>query len=125
NELASVGTISTSCGTVESSMIDPTDAHRFIVNLRQVTCNAEDVTVTLNNVTDTQSNTLSAVDTVMGLLLGDVDGDGSVTNADFTIEKADQGQTANSTNFRADIDASGTIDRRDATTVKQHIGTSL
>ncbi|HEY1583171.1 MAG TPA: dockerin type I domain-containing protein [Chthoniobacterales bacterium] len=125
NELASVGTISTSCGTVESSMIDPTDAHRFIVNLRQVTCNAEDVTVTLNNVTDTQSNTLSAVETVMGLLLGDVDGDGSVTNADFTIEKADQGQTANSTNFRADIDASGTIDRRDATTVKQHIGTSL
>ena len=48
----------------------------------------------------------------MGLLLGDVDGDGTVTSADFSIEKADQGQTTDDNNFRADIDASGSIDRR-------------
>jgi hypothetical protein len=125
NELASVGSIETSCGIVESSMIDSGDAHRYIVNLRNVTCNEEFVTVTLNNVVDGTSNTILTAEAVMGLLLGDVDGDGSVTSADFSIEKADQGQTTDETNFRADIDARGTIDRRDATTVKRQIGTSL
>jgi hypothetical protein len=125
NELASVGGVATSCGTVESSMIDVTDPHRFIVNLRNVTCNAEDVTVTLTNVTDGQSNTLLSAEAVMGLLLGDVDADGSVTRADFSIAKADQGQTTDGTNFRVDINANGIIDRKDASTVKQQIGTSL
>lgn len=125
NELASVGSVTTSCGIVQSSMIDSGDPHRFIVNLRNVTCNAEDVTVTLNNITDGTSNTILFSEAVMSLLLGDVDGDGAVTNADFAIEKADQGQTTDENNFRADIDASGSIDRRDASIVKQQIGTSL
>ena len=125
NELASVGSVTTSCGIVQGSVIDSSDPHRFIVNLRNVTCNAEDVTVTLHNVTDRTSNTILSSEAVMSLLLGDVDGDGAVTNADFAIEKADQGQTTDENNFRADIDASGSIDRRDARTVKQQIGTSL
>jgi Dockerin type I domain len=125
NELASVGSVMTSCGMVQSSMIDSSDPHRYVVNLRNVTCNAEDVTVTLNNVMDGTSNTILFSEAVMSLLLGDVDGDGAVTGADFSIEKADQGQTTDGTNFRADIDASGSIDRRDATTVKRQIGTAL
>ena len=125
NELASVGSVTTSCGIVQSSMIDSSDPHRFIVNLRNVTCNAEDVTVTLNNITDGTSNTILFSEAVMSLLLGDVDGDGAVTSADFAIEKADQGQTTDENNFRADIDASGSIDRRDASIVKRQIGTSL
>jgi hypothetical protein len=124
-ELASVGSVMTSCGIVQSGMIDSSDPHRFIVNLRSVTCNAEDVTVTLHNITDRTSNTILFSAAVMSLLLGDVDGDGAVTNADFAIEKADQGQTTDENNFRADIDASGSIDRRDARIVKQQIGASL
>ena len=125
NELASVGGVTTSCGSVQSSMIDSTDAHRFIVNLRNVTCNAEDVTVTLNNIIDTSSNNLASAAAVMGLLLGDADADGSVTQADFQIAKADQGQTTDETNFRVDINANGTIDRQDGTIIKRQIGTSL
>ena len=125
NELASVGGVATSCGTVESSVIDATDSHRFIVNLRNVTCNAQDVTVTLTNVTDDQSNTLLSAEAVMGLLLGDVNADGSVTKADLLIARADQGQTTDGTNFRVDINANGIIDRPDASTVKRQIGTSL
>ena len=125
NNLTGVGSVATSCGAVASSMIDSTDPHRYIVNLQNVTCNAEDVTVTLNNVTDDQSNTLPTASATMGLLLGDVDGDGTVTKADFSIEKADQGQTTNSNNFRADINVNGSIDRSDASTVKKQIGTSL
>lgn len=125
NELASVGGVATTCGTVASSMIDPTDPHRFIVNLRNVTCNAQDVTVTLTNVTDGLSNTLLSAEAVMGLLLGDVNADGSVTKADFSIAKADQGQSTDETNFRVDINVNGIIDRPDASIVKQQIGTSL
>ncbi len=125
NTLASVAGVATTCGTVESSMIDSTDSHRYIVNLRNVTCNQQDVTVTLNGITDTQANTLPTAQAVMGLLLGDVNGDGSVTNADFQVAKADQGQTTDQTNFRVDLNGNGTIDRQDATTVKRQIGTSL
>ena len=124
NELVSVGAVATSCGSVDSSMIDSSDPHRFIVNLRDVTCNAQDVTVTLTNVSDSQS-TLPSVQAVMSLLLGDVDGDGSVTPDDFAIAKADQGQTTDETNFRVDINANGTIDRQDGSIVKRQIGTSL
>ena len=56
NNLTGVGNVTTSCGTVASSTIDGTDPHRFIVDLAGVTCNEEDVTVTLTNVTDDQSN---------------------------------------------------------------------
>jgi len=93
--------------------------------LRNVTCNAKDVTVTLNNITDGTSNTILFSEAVVSLLLGDVDGDGAVTRTDFAIEKADQDQATDENNFRADIDASGSIDRRDASTVKRQIGTSL
>ena len=125
NTLASVGSVATTCGSVESSMIDSSDPHRFIVNLRNVTCNAEDITVTLTNVIDTQSNTLTSAQAVMGLLLGDVDGDGSVTTTDAQIARADQGQTTDESNFRVDINVNGTIDRQDASIVKRQIGTSL
>ena len=61
----------------------------------------------------------------MGLLLGDVDGDGTVTNTDFSLTKVDDGQTTDATNFREDLNVNGRIDRRDAKSVRQQIGTSL
>ena len=71
------------------------------MSLTGVLCNAQDVTVTLTNVQDDQSNTLASASVTMGLLLGDVDGDGSVTMADVTLVKASLGQTTDATNFRA------------------------
>ncbi|MEO7168698.1 MAG: dockerin type I domain-containing protein [Spartobacteria bacterium] len=125
NDLASVRNVTTTCGTVDSSMMDSSNPRRFIVNLRNVNCNAQDVNVSLTNVTDTQANTLPSATAVMGLLLGDVDGDRTVTTTDFNIARADQGQTTDGSNFRVDVNASGTIDRRDARTVRQQIGTGL
>ena len=126
NNLASVSSVTTTCGQVgTSSGIDPSDAHHYIVNLRGVTCNAQDVVITLNGIVDDQSNVLPTASVTMALLLGDVDGDGSVTNADLAIARADQGQTTDSSNFRVDINTNGTIDRADANTVKRQLGTSL
>jgi hypothetical protein len=125
NDLTSVANVTTSCGTVTSSMIDPTDPHRYIVNLAAATCNAQNVTVTLTGVTDDQGNTLTTASVTMGLLLGDVDGDGTVTTTDFSLTKADNGQTTDGTNFREDINVNARIDRSDAKVVRQQIGTSL
>ncbi|MBA3832550.1 MAG: hypothetical protein H0X34_11790 [Chthoniobacterales bacterium] len=122
NSLNAVGGVATSCGTVSSTRIS---GDRLVVNLTGVTCNAQDLTVTLTNVTDTQSNTLPSASVTIGLLLGDVDGDGSVTRTDFNQVKADQGKTTDASNFHEDVNANGTIDRMDANLVKRGIGTSL
>ena len=115
----------TSCGTVTSSMIDATDPHRYIVNLAAATCNTQNVTVTLTDVRDDQGNTLTAASVTMGLLLGDVDGDRTVTTADFSLTKADNGQSTDGTNFREDVNVNARIDRRDAKVVRRQVGTSL
>jgi hypothetical protein len=125
NNLTSVASVTTSCGTVTSSMIDATDPHRYIVNLAAATCNAHDVTVTLTGVTDDQGNTLTTASVTVGLLLGDVDGDRTVTKADFSLTKADNGQSTDGTNFREDLNVNGRIDRNDAQLIKQQGGTSL
>ncbi len=122
NSLNGVGGVTTTCGTVANTSIN---GNTLVVNLTGVTCNAQDVTVTLTNVTDTQSNTLASAAATMGLLLGDVDGDGSVTKNDGRPVKLDQGKTTDATNFREDVNVNGTIDRMDSNLVKRALGTSL
>ena len=125
NNLTSVGGVTISCGTVVSAAIDTTNPHQFIVNYKGVTCNAEDLTVTLTNVQDDESNTLASASVTMGLLMGDVDGDGSVTKADLALVKADLGQTTDGTNFREDVNVDGVINQLDVRAVKRQRGTSL
>ncbi len=122
NPINSVGSASSSCGTVASTVIS---GNKVTVNLTGVTCNATDVVVSLTSVTDNQSNNLATASATMGLLLGDVDGDGSVTKTDSRIVKLDQGAPTSATNFREDINTNGTIDRTDANAVKRAVGTSL
>jgi uncharacterized repeat protein (TIGR03803 family) len=125
NTLTSVGGVTMSCGTVVSAAIDTTNPHQFIVNYKGVTCNAEDVTVTLTNVQDDESNILASASVTMGLLMGDVDGDGSVNKADVALVKADLGQTTDATNFREDVNVDGVINQLDVKAVKRERGTSL
>ena len=125
NNVASVASVTSSCGTVASSRINNTNPRQFTVRLAGVTCNAEDVTVTLTNVQDDQSNTLASASVTMGLLLGDVDGDGTITKADAALVSADLGQRTDATNFREDVDANGTINSSDVQAVKRQKGTFL
>ncbi len=81
--------------------------------------------MTLTNVQDDQSNTLASTSATMGLLLGDVDGDGSVTMADVTLVKASLGQTVNATNFRRDVNPDGVINHMDLSRTKHSVGSSL
>jgi hypothetical protein len=113
------------CGPVGSISVDPNDAHNLIVTYNGAICDGETVTVTANNVHDDQGNTLASAAASMGLLVGDVTGDGRVFNDDIAAVRAVQGQQANSANFRADVTLDGRINNQDMQTVRSHKGDVL
>jgi photosystem II stability/assembly factor-like uncharacterized protein len=125
NELASVDGVATSCGVVRNSRIRPSDAHQFLVDLNRVRCNADYVTLTVTGARDTMGNTLPSAEVTMGLLLGDTNGDGIVSNKDATQVRNDQGQPTDNTNYREDVDLSGQIDQPDLHMVRSQLGTML
>jgi hypothetical protein len=126
NPIRSVGGVSVTSGTgsVASSNIDSNNAHNYIVNLTGVG-NAQIITVKLSNVADSAGDFSSAISASMGVLIGDVTGDGRVNSADVTAVKQKTHQPVSQSNFRDDVNADGVIDSRDATIVRQHTGTSL
>ena len=118
---ASKGT--TTCGSIAA--IDFDDANNTVkLELTDVRCNASQITITLTNLVDDQGDTLASASITFCLLIGDVNGDGVVDTADLAQVKADKGQPTDATNFREDVNNSGTIDAQDVTLVKKAIGTS-
>jgi hypothetical protein len=128
NTLASVGSADvTGCpgAVVSSATINSKDAHQFIVTLTNVTCDQQEITITLNRVSDTLGNHLASATTTMGLLIGDVNGDGTGDISDVHQITTDQGQTVTQDNFRDDVNVDAFITRTDAQLVKSHLGDSL
>jgi hypothetical protein len=83
----------------------------------------------LNGVTDVIGNS-GPVSAVMGLLIGDVNGDapnatGLVDSGDVFLVRQQTGQATTLTNFRKDINASGVIDSGDVFLTRQKTGTQL
>lgn len=94
------------------------------------------VTVNLTGVTDIQIITLtlfgvnqgpntSNVSVSMGVLAGDVTPDGVVNSSDVNFVRGKNGQTTNSSNFRADVDIDGVINGADASFVGNRTGDRL
>jgi hypothetical protein len=121
NPLASVAgaTVSSGTGTVSSRGVDSTDAHNYIVNLTGVS-NAQYLTVTLTNVSDSVGNFSSSVPASIGILVGDVNASGVVTSGDTNLCKAQALQPVTNANFRNDINASGSITTGDVNIIKQN-----
>jgi hypothetical protein len=121
NTLTSVASASVMSGTgsVTSSAIDSSDAHQYIVNLSGVT-NAQYLTVTLANVSDSVGNFSGSISQQMGVLIGDVNASGIVTSGDTNLCKAQALQPVTSANFRCDINASGSITTGDVNIIKQN-----
>jgi hypothetical protein len=61
----------------------------------------------------------------MGMLVGDTNGNGSVTASDIGQNKAQSGQPVNSANFRNDVNANGQITASDIAFVKSQSGSQL
>jgi hypothetical protein len=126
NTLTSVSgaSVTGGTGTVSSSHIDSSDAHNYIVNLTAVV-NAQVITVSLTNVTDSAGNSSSAVSVSMSVLLGDVNASGRVDAADVSLVRQQTLQPITSSNFREDINASGRIDAADVSIARQQTLTSF
>jgi hypothetical protein len=126
NALNSVNgaTVSSGTGSVSSSSMDNADAHNYIVNLTGV-ANAQTITVSLTNVTDSTGDFSSAISASMGVLVGDVNGSRRVDAADVSSVRQQTLQTITNANFRNDINASGRIDAADVSVARQQALTSL
>jgi len=128
NPLISVdnAAVTSGTGSVSNSAIDSSDARNYIVNLTGVT-NAQTITVTLANVGDSAGNSSASVSASMGVLHGDVNGNGRVSNADVGGVKAQVGATLSETDlvFRHDVNANGTISNGDVGDTKAEVGSRL
>jgi hypothetical protein len=117
-------TVTGGTGSVVTSNIDSNDVRNYVVDLTGVT-NAQNITVTLNNVTDTANNFSSTVTASMKVLVGDTNGDGFVNSADIGQTKSQSGNALTSSNFREDLNTDGFVNSADIGLVKSKSGTAL
>lgn len=125
NDLVSVGgaTVTSGNASISSSKIGA-DAREYIVKLSGVD-NAQEVAVTLNNMTDSAGNFGSLLSVSMGVLIGDATNNGVVNSSDVGEVKSPSGTPVTSANFRADIDANGSLNDTDVGLVKHFVGSAL
>lgn len=98
------------------------DPHQYIVNLTGVS-DVQIITVALTKVTDSVGNFSSTVSVRMGVLFGDVTGNGVVTNTDVGAVKAqvDPTNAVTQSNFRMDVSCNGFVTNTDVGMVKSHV----
>ena len=125
--IVSVGSASSTCGGVQSIVIDSSDAHKVSINLVNVAhrCNESTITVTADSITDDQGNVLDSASVGLGLLLGDVNGDRVVDHSDYHEARMHKGEMTDEQNFRSDVNADGHIASSDIAPIRQQQGTSL
>jgi len=129
NNLQSVGSASAShasnaTASVGSTAIGP-KPNQYTVNLTNVS-NAQYLQVNLGNVTDVLGNTLSVASSPqMGVLIGDVNANGVVSNGDVSLVKAQVGQTVTGSNFRDDLNANGILSNGDVSINQAQVGQTL
>ncbi|MFZ3375640.1 MAG: dockerin type I domain-containing protein [Chthoniobacterales bacterium] len=114
NALVTSGTGSVSSFSVSGSQVT--------VNLTGVT-NVQRITVTLFNVND--GTHMGNVPVSMGVLVGDVNGNGLVNSSDVSLTKWQVGQPVTGSDFREDVNANGVINSVDVALVKSKVGTAL
>jgi hypothetical protein len=122
NHISSTANATVSCGTVT---FRGTNGNPISVEFDGAACNQQYVTVTLSGIEDDYGQTLASASVVVGLLLGDTTGNGSVNASDVTQTKSQSGQSLTASNFRADVNLNTTINSSDIGLVKSQVGTGL
>jgi hypothetical protein len=115
------GTV-TSATSVAGSGDGGSGSNTIVINLSGVT-NAQRLTVAVFNVNDGMRS--GDVGVRIGILVGDVTGDGSVGSSDIGMVKAEAGQAATSMNFRKDVVPNGLVTASDIGLVKANSGQGL
>ena len=79
----------------------------------------------LTGVTDQFGQVLPDTHISIGLLVGDVNGDGVVNSGDALQTRSRSGQSTDANNFRADVNLDGAVNSGDALAVRTRSGASL
>jgi N-acetylneuraminic acid mutarotase len=88
--------------------------------------NAQTINVRLNGMSNGAADAPTTSFTIpMSILVGDVNGNGSVNASDVAQTKSRAGQAVDITNFRSDVNVNGSINSTDTSIVKQKSGMSL
>jgi plastocyanin len=122
NNLVS-GSASVTGGTGSVSGSPTFSGNTMTVNVTGA-ANAQTLTVTLSNVTDQFSQVLPDTPVSVGLLIGDINGNGTINASDVAQTKSQIGQLVAGGNFRTDVNINGAINGTDVAIVKSHIGQS-
>jgi hypothetical protein len=109
-------------GTVQGTPIIA--GNIMTVELAGVT-NAQALTVTLSNLSDTFGHTLADTPLNAVMLIGDTTGNQVVNASDVSQIKAAVGATVDSSNFRADLNINGIISSTDVAEGKSNLGQSV
>jgi hypothetical protein len=117
-----VGSASVTSGTGSVATASGNGTNTITVDLTGVTT-AQYVTVKLG-CTDNGTN-LGDVFVTFGVLVGDVNANGSVTGTDIGLVKSEAGMPVTAANFRADVVANGNINSSDISQTKAAAGTDL
>jgi hypothetical protein len=87
--------------------------------------NAQTIAVKLSGVTSSAGQVLADKVVNISFLVGDTNGDGSVSASDIGQTKYVTGQMLTGYNYRSDVNASGAINASDIGLVKSVVGTRL
>jgi hypothetical protein len=118
------GNAAVTSGTAEISGSPIVTGNTISVNLTGV-ANAQTITILLTNVTDAFFQVLPDTAVRASFLLGDTNGNGSVSASDIGGTKSQSGQPVTGSNFRVDANVDGAISASDLGLVKSQTGNSL
>jgi hypothetical protein len=122
NPVATVGSTSfAGTGSIASAAVQGGD---YVVNLSSV-ANAQRISVTLTNVTDSAGHVAASVSGTMGVLIGDVNASKRTDAGDVTQVRNKTVSIPDATTFRFDVNNSGRIDAGDVTTTRNATVTVL
>ncbi|MFZ3374948.1 MAG: kelch repeat-containing protein [Chthoniobacterales bacterium] len=117
-----VQSASVTSGTGNVSSFSGSGTSQITVNLTGVT-DQQRITMTLHGVND--GTHMGDVPISLGVLIGDVNGNGAVSAADVALTKSQVGATVGGSNFREDVNVNGTISSTDVALVKSDVGHAL
>ena len=120
--MVTVQSASVTSGTGTVGSFSGSGTPTISVNLTGVT-DQQRITVTLHGVND--GTHMGDVPISMGVLIGDVNGNGTVSSADVALTKSQVGATVGAGNFREDVNVNGTISSTDVALVKSDVGHAL
>jgi dockerin type I repeat protein len=122
NVVSGTGTVTSGTGSVSGSPVFA--GNTMTLNLAGVS-DAQKISVTLSNVTDSFGQVLPNRVVNMNVLVGDINGSNTVNATDVAQIKAESGRAITPANFRADLNPNGSINASDVALLKLHSGAGL